>query len=315
MGVMGMRTNMRVVLCFLLLAVTGCGTRAVREWMNRITPPEDDALARDLIAALLREDYGFIVQNTDERALGDAPATALRRFYLYVDHEAPRSVELVACGVFSSGSRRRSDLTYQLEFPHSWYTARVVIETNADVRKALGLQLKKLPASLAEINALTLKGKSLIHCLALLGGIGVPIFILYALIQCIRTRVKWKWLWIPFILIGIGSIQLNWTTGQLGLQPLSLHIPGAALTHSGLYGPWILSVSFPLGAILFLRKRRRLVSAVPSNVPRRLNAEETPPQSANDDPSPKDPGTVGEDKPLTSASGSEDDGRDRDILP
>ncbi len=283
--------------------------------MNRITPPDDDALARGLIAALLREDYGFIVQNTDERALGDAPAAALRRLFLYVDHEAPRSVELVGCGVFSNGTRHRSNLTYQLEFPHSWYTAGVVIETNVGTRKAFGLQLKKLPASLAEINALTLKGKSFIHCLALLSGIGVPIFILYALIQCVRTRVKWKWLWIPFILIGIGSVQLNWTTGQLGLQPLALHIPGAAIGRSGLYGPWILSVSFPLGAILFLRKRRRLVSAVPSNVSGQLNAEATPSQSANDGPSLKDQGMAGEDKPVTRPDGSEDDGHDRDILP
>ncbi len=31
MGAMDMSANARVVLCFLLLAVTGCGTRAVRE--------------------------------------------------------------------------------------------------------------------------------------------------------------------------------------------------------------------------------------------------------------------------------------------
>lgn len=106
----------------------------------------------------------------------------------------------------------------------------------------------------------------------------MPIPILCTLIQCVRTRVKRKWLWIPFILIGIGSVQRNWTMGQLGLQPLSLHIPGAALTRGGLYAPWILSVSFPLGAVLFQRKRRKLKARAPSDPLERSCRENAPPE-------------------------------------
>lgn len=274
----------QLVLCVLLVCVAGCGTKGMRQWLERVTPREDDALARGLIDALLREDYGFLIENMDGRALGDTPEEGLIRLYQYVGHNDLRSVELVGCRVFSSGTRRQSSLTYQLEFPESWYTAGLVIGTNAGVRKAIGFQLKKWPASLAEINRFTLKGKGLVHYVVLLGAIGVPILILCTLIQCVRTRVKRKWLWIPFILIGIGSAQLNWTTGQLGLQPLSLHVPGAALARGGLYAPWILSVSFPLGAVLFQRKRRKLTAAVSSGLPKEPDGGRTRAAPLDDSP-------------------------------
>jgi len=282
------RAGTQIILCLLVLGVAGCGTKATRQWLNRIAPREDDALARGLIDALLREDFEFMARNMDESILGKAPETTLRRFYLYIDHDPLQSVELVGCRVLSIRARRQSSLMYQLEFPGSWYAADFVIAASAGTRKVIGLQLKKLPASLAQINRFTLKGRGLVHYALLLGAIGVPVLMLYALIQCLRTRVKWKWLWIPFILVGIGSIHLNWTTAQLGFQPLSLLIPGTSLTRGGLYAPWVLSVSFPLGAVLFLKKRRKLNATVPSDVAEGSHVEEARPQTADDGLSPAD---------------------------
>jgi hypothetical protein len=59
-------------------------------------------------------------------------------------------------------------------------------------------------------------------------------------------------LWIIFILIGLAKLNLDWTTGQMGFRLIAFQIPGAGISKMGLYAPWILSVSVPLGAILFL---------------------------------------------------------------
>jgi len=265
-----MRTGMRLSLFLLLLFLAGCGVKTTKWMMEKITPPEDDALARELIAALIREDYEFIMAHMDKRVLGETPQATLKQHYPYIDHDTPKAVELVGCSVFSSGKRRRSCLTYQLEFPHSWCTAALVVDTEAGTRKAVGFHVKTLPASLAEINRFTFEGKTLRHYVVLLNAVGVPVLIFFALIQCIRTRINRKWLWIPFILIGLGAVQLNWTTGQINLQVLAFHVPGAALARGGPYAPWMLSVSCPLGAVLFLRKRRKLRAAVT------LDAVETP---------------------------------------
>ena len=72
-----------------------------------------------------------------------------------------------------------------------------------------------------------------------------------------------KWPWALFILFGIGSFRINWTTGETQLSALALRLLGASVTGT-LYGPWILSVSFPLGALAFLFRRKALPAATPN---------------------------------------------------
>ncbi|MBN1359802.1 MAG: hypothetical protein JW993_04385 [Sedimentisphaerales bacterium] len=255
MRVVDVPIGRRPILCLLLLAVAGCGTKGIREW---ITPREDDALAREVIAALLREDYGFVIERMDNDVLGDTPEIPLRQLYDHIDHAPIRSLELVGCTILSTSTRRRSDLTYQLEFPGSWYVAGLVVVTEAGRGQVAGFHLQRLPASLAEINRFTVKGKTAAHHGVLLAAFGVSVLVLYALVQCVRTRIKRKWLWLLFILTGIGTVTLNWTTGQLGYKSLSVLVLGAGFGRSGPYSPWTISFAFPLGALLFLRKRRKL---------------------------------------------------------
>jgi hypothetical protein len=65
-----------------------------------------------------------------------------------------------------------------------------------------------------------------------------------------------------FILFGIGGFAINWTTGETQLSALTVRLLGVSLA-GALYGPWILSVSFPLGALVFLLRRTALTAAAP----------------------------------------------------
>lgn len=66
-----------------------------------------------------------------------------------------------------------------------------------------------------------------------------------------------KWPWMIFILLGVGKVAVNWTTGEWQVMPLAVQLFSvSALSDS--YGPWELAVSFPLGAIAFLARRRVL---------------------------------------------------------
>ncbi len=81
------------------------------------------------------------------------------------------------------------------------------------------------------------------------------------MIICIRTPVaKRKWLWILFVLVGIGAIGVNWTTGQFSFRVATLNLLGAAAVSAGPHAPWFISVGFPLGAIMFWVKRRKFLS-------------------------------------------------------
>ena len=103
-----------------------------------------------------------------------------------------------------------------------------------------------------------LEGKSLLHYAVLGLVVALPIFTIYALVACFMTRMPGrKWAWALFILFGVGSVALNWTTGEWEFQPLRLQLLSASAT-AALYQPWVLSASFPLGAVIFLFRRRRL---------------------------------------------------------
>jgi hypothetical protein len=66
-----------------------------------------------------------------------------------------------------------------------------------------------------------------------------------------------KWLWVLFILLGLGKLAVNWSTGEWQVMPLAVQVFSASIFSSP-YSPWILAVSFPLGAIVFLFRRREL---------------------------------------------------------
>lgn len=83
-------------------------------------------------------------------------------------------------------------------------------------------------------------------------------FILVTLVACIRTKMRRrKWRWILFVLVGGVSLSLNWTTGEIGFSPLSVRLLGASAMTTSAYSPWIVSISFPLGAAMFWLKRRK----------------------------------------------------------
>ena len=135
----------------------------------------------------------------------------------------------------------------------------MVTTIEGETRKIAGAHFDSIPDSLEKLNELNLMNSSLIGLLVLLCVIAVPLFSLYVLVLCIRTPLKRKWPWILFILLGVMTLRLNWSTGGMSFQLLGVQLLGASFFRSGLVGPWIFGVSFPLGAVLFLIKRRRLM--------------------------------------------------------
>lgn len=80
-------------------------------------------------------------------------------------------------------------------------------------------------------------------------------FEVFAIVQVARSRLEHKWRWILFCLVGAAEYKLAWTSGLTGYNPFTASLLGFAVDKTG-SGPWIVSVSFPIGALLALRKTR-----------------------------------------------------------
>jgi hypothetical protein len=106
----------------------------------------------------------------------------------------------------------------------------------------------------------------------------IPLFIILSIIYCFKTPLKRKWLWILFMLFGIISFKLNWTTGDFELQLLNIRLLGAGFSRSGTVAPWILSFAVPVGAILFWIKKRKINKnfITESNVETEVNENNAP---------------------------------------
>ena len=106
-----------------------------------------------------------------------------------------------------------------------------------------------------ERNEFSLSGKSFLHYAVLLVAVAVPVFVLYALISCLRSSLSWrrKTLWGVFIVLGLMQFTFNWTTGEIGFKPLSFQLFGAGFFKAPL-SPVLLYISIPVGAWFWLNR-------------------------------------------------------------
>lgn len=140
------------------------------------------------------------------------------------------------------------------------------IKRVGDYSTITSFRVTPIPDSLEYTNRFSLVGKSSLQYVILGLAVAAPIFTFYVLAVCLRTKNQTrKWLWAIFILVGVGKLGVNWTTGALTFTPLAVNIPCGGATTMGLYGPWVVTVNLPLGAILFLRKRNKSIAG--SEVP------------------------------------------------
>ena len=172
----------------------------------------------------------------------------------------PRSVKVVGASTFVHSGEHRYDLTYEYEFDGKWLVASAVVVRHGDEEaKIEGIQAKLLDRSLEQINAFTFQNKGGLHLLMLFLSVASPLVSIAALIVCIRTPMRRrKVLWALFTLVGVSTVHFNWTTGQSSFMPISFQIFGASAVSTP-YGPWMLGVSLPLGAIVFFLRRKALM--------------------------------------------------------
>lgn len=248
----------------LLFSVTACDQKAL---LKKFTPDAEDLLARRFIDEVR-------LGHTDEAgALLDVSLRNSEGFRemgklvtLFAAGEV-KSIEVV--GAFqsfmasTSGSARTVSLTYELHLSNGWFAGTVVILEKGGSRKITSATFSQNPSSLAELNAFTAAVFGLRHLLFLVGCAGAPLLSVWALVRCIRSRVRRKWLWIIFIILGVVTFRLNWTTGQMSVQFLSVQLFGFGVLRMGVVGPWILSFALPLGAVVFLNRRKALTMKTP----------------------------------------------------
>lgn len=252
---------MRKMIAAALLLLAACSQQ---EMLQKFSTPEDQAVARAYIDDLRGGRLDPIEAAADASIQGpNLHQTLLRMAEMFPAGE-PVAVTLVGASrvhmsSFSDNTDKTTvNSTFEYDFGGKWVLVNVVVQDKGGTKTITGFHVQPQALSLEQQNRFTLSGKSAYHYAVLAGAVAAAALSLYALVLCIRTPLRRrKWLWILFIVLGFGKVSVNWATGQWGVMPLAVQLFSASAM-AQFYGPWIVSFSLPIGAVLFLIRRRDL---------------------------------------------------------
>lgn len=148
-------------------------------------------------------------------------------------------------------------IVYHLKGPEAALFVIGQVQNTDDGAKLTGLTFDSAPLELSELFPFFWTGLSYVHYYVLFALFCVPALILYATVRCLRRESGVGWAWIPFILIGIGRVTALWIPGSpderlFSFAPLAYTVLGVGVQKFSVFEPWRVSISAPLGAILYL---------------------------------------------------------------
>lgn len=231
-----------------LVFITACDQQAR---FDKLVPTDEAAFAQRYLEQLAEGDIDAAVAKLNPRI-----ASAEIRAELAVLSESfpktpPNSVKLVGSNTRVDDELWQAQFTYEYEYPGQWLLAGVAMHRIGTDLLIDGVNVEHMPDSIENIHRFTLSGKTPVHYGVLLAAAVVVAFVIYTLVRCIRSPdTEHKWIWIAFILLGLGTVNFNWTTGVLEFAPLHVLFFGIGFQKL-LYAAPIVQVAVPVGAIGF----------------------------------------------------------------
>lgn len=241
----------KVVTFLLLSSIWGCNRSARLERNNA----EDISLAKNYFDLLRKGDYDEVENAFDPSLKGPDFRAGFDQLVATIPPEDPFSVSpnLVKrnCDAWVCDTGIILDYKYRDER----LLFNVVLRKSERQSTIIGMNIRIIPGSYIAANEFRLSNKGFFQYAMLILAVLFPALSVYALALCIRSRIGLrKWLWTPFIIVGVAKLGVNWTTGRIDFHVLSVQVLSSSAFREP-YGPWIISVSLPLGAILFLTHR------------------------------------------------------------
>jgi hypothetical protein len=164
-------------------------------------------------------------------------------------------VKLVDFQTGESGGARATSVTREYVYPDR---VLVVVTTIAAApgqpAQIAQFDVHAFSRAALAVGRFSLAGKSSMQYFLLGLAVAIPLLLVVALAALAREKTaRWKWAWTLFILFGLMRVSVNWATGAILFEPFTVIPLGAAVARGPLdISPWIVSVSLPLGALIYL---------------------------------------------------------------
>lgn len=238
-----------------VVLLAACSPEAAIE---RVVPPAHDRFARDYIQLVADQELDRAVQSLapgvdQQPGIRDSLAAASQ----HLPPGAYDSLRLVGAERLHVGSVDQTLLTYEVYAASGLGLVHVHVAEELGLRYTAGFRTERIPAPLAELNALTWRGKTAAHLIMVTLAVASLVTGIAVAVVAVRTPMPRRWLWALVAILGGSRWAFNWSTGAVASQLLAITVPPATLMRVGLAGPWIMTVAFPVGALLTYERVRR----------------------------------------------------------
>jgi hypothetical protein len=237
----------------LLSCTTGCASSLFR----REAAAEDVDFARRYVALFQDRAYPALEMGMDPSIRDPQIRTKIVQMAGAFPEGEPKSVQVIASTARVSGNTTTSTLSFQYQYPSRSVVADVVVERKGQAPVIKGVHVEPLREPIERLNRLTFAGKTRRHVAAFAVVALVLLFVAYTAVLAVRTPApSLQWVWVMVVFLGVGRFAFNWTTGGITITPMTVHILGAGLGRGSIYEPFMLTISLPVGAIVYLIQRR-----------------------------------------------------------
>ncbi|MDP2723704.1 MAG: hypothetical protein Q8O72_13190 [Bacteroidales bacterium] len=249
----------------LILTFVSCSSDS---YLNKIIPQEVDSFTKQFINDIQNGDIELCLTKVIDNIKNEESRTFLTNVSQNIKNYNLESLTMIN-GKFTRKLGEDPITTYTIEYEKQvadgfLYLIFNIRESNGVLKIAM-MNGRMMESSLSEVNQFTFQNKNIRHYIFFAFQILSFGFIIFTIIVAIRTKIKFKWLWIIGILIAFVKFKLNWTTGEFGFRLISFQLFGAGFSKSGLVAPWIMTFSLPFVAIAFWIKKYLLTKSIEEN--------------------------------------------------
>jgi hypothetical protein len=245
----------RFLLCITaaLTFLAGCNPQAM---IKKVVSPEDEQGATQCIEALRQKRFSAIEAHLPPELQTPDTLATLEHMAALMPAGQPDSIALVGADITTSEEgARTADISYQYTFGTRYFLVNCATRTEEKARNIVNLNVRELEFSIEKQAGFSLAEKTGGQYALLVAGVLALALTLAAFIACVMEKgLQRKWLWVVFILVGIGRLSVNWNTGVWDFQALSVTLFSANAVSRG-YGGWVIAVGLPLGAAVYLIRR------------------------------------------------------------
>jgi len=251
------------ILALLLFTVASCSMQQTTEkFINK----EIDSFSRGFIQNILTGDTNAL-RKLDTRLVNDSALSVLNVLHRTLADKKLNQIRALGAEDKWLRSTKPNDnydiysVIYEYEFKDAFILFTIVINKQSKPYTVVSFNANASKESFSKRTEFTFKNKTLKHYIVFAWIIAIPLFIIITVISVIKTPIRRKWAWILLVILVNVGVNFNWTTGLFQWRNIEVILLLATdIAYGSIYAPWDFTVAFPLGAVIFWYRRKKILA-------------------------------------------------------